>query len=572
MNLSTLAAGFGWCAPVAVTALGLLAALPGSADEQKIVPPPVINAPEQLPSRKQPPLGSDAKEQDDIPIDEKSVPSDASDAPADRPARVTKEGKIIEPARPAVTDTDGKEAPEKDMSAIPTAQPISPAALDNSQPVHQPNQTFTSLSASKQFIVRGKDVNLTSAISTRADEIRSGLLSLMKLPNTWKDNIFINLHGNPGTPPPANPIRMGIDLIETKPNYYINLHVGRGIDLDALYNAVTTMLLYEIMLRDINPDGLPERISLPQWLLTGIEQAVQWKNDQADRNLYATLFERGEILSPKAILSIKDPWKELDATSLLAYKASCGSIVLCLLNQKAGEEAMFRLLNEAILGSDDPENLIKRNFPRLNLTPTSLHKWWSLQLSTMATPAVTEALSLQNTEKKLDELLVLLKYDPETRISTRISLSNLEEALKIPNVYEQLSATLNNLSYLHIRSFPTYKPLITDYIKIIVLLKNSRVTKEPLDKKSLQERLDKLAKFRALSMQAAIRARDYMDWYEINSRHTLSNTFSSYISAINMLRNPAKSSPTPLSRYLDDIEALYLLPAQAPTPDLSADK
>ncbi len=567
-----------WSKPTTLVLLSILSLVPGHAEPQKISPPVAIQPKEALPAQAKPVVGQD----EDIPIDEKNLPSDASDAPADKPAQVTKEGKVIVPAQAAPVQQSGdkpvaaNETPVQKAEEIPTAipekLPLPQGTSQPSQPIHKPDQIFTSSSASKQFVVSGKDISLTSAISTRADEIRAGLLSLLKLPPTWKDNIFINLYRGSGSSAPVNPIRMGINIIEAKPNYYINLYVGHGINLDALYNAVTTMLLYEFMLRDVNADGLPEHIDLPQWLLTGIEQAVQWKNDQADRNMYATLFERGEILAPKDILAIKDPWKELDATSLVAYKASCGSLVLSLLNQKAGEEAMLRLLNEAVLGSDDPENLIKRNFPRLNLTPTSLHKWWSLQLSTMATPAVTEALSLQNTEKKLDELLIILQFDPETRVSTRIPLNELDKALKVPNIGDQLSAALNNLSYLHIRSFPTYKPFITDYIKIIALIQNSRVTKKPLDKKQLMERLEKLAKYRALSMKAATRARDYMDWYEINSRRTLSNTFSSYISTINMLRNPTKSSPTPLSRYLDDIEALYLLPAQTPTPQLHTEQ
>lgn len=590
MNPSSPIPCIGKYAATMMYGLGILLTFPGNA-EQQAASPVAIKAPEQLPAQS-PDTHKDSKQEPDIPIDEKALPSDASDAPADKPAEVTKDGKVIVPARQADADTgksaqnsnakaNGAPSPvpnpaapqqdwEKEKEIIPNNLPVQPdAAREQEKADLQPEQTYMSSSSSKQFIVRGKNINLVSAICTRGDEIRSGLLSLLKLPNTWKENVFINLFGAPGSRVPEDPVRLGINIVENKPNYYINLHVGNGIDLDALYNAVTTMLLYEVMLRNVNPDGLPEQISLPQWILTGIEQAVQWKNDRADRNLYATLFERDEILSPKDLLSIKSPRKELDAMSLSAYKASCGALILCLLNQKEGEDAMIRLLNEAILGSDDPENLIKRNFPRLSLTPTSLHKWWSLQLSTMATPSVTEALSIQNSEKKLDDLLILLKYDPETRASKRIPLSNLEEALKLPDLRNQLSNILNNLSYLSNRNFPTYRPIIMDYMKIIALIQNSGITKKTLDKKSIQERLDKLAKFRALSLQAANRSRDYMDWYEINSRNTLSNTFSSYMSTMKMLRDPARTSPTPIGKYLDDIEALYLQPAQSPMPQLS---
>ena len=427
----------------------------------------------------------------------------------------------------------------------------------------------TSTSASKQFIVQGTDLQLLSAICARVDDIRTGLLHLLGFPNSWKDNIFIVLSKERNSRSITNPVRLSIDIVGNRPHYRITFYTSGGVALESLNNAVTTMLLYEMMLRNVNPEGLPERVGLPQWLLTGIEQAILWRNERADRSMYASLFEHGDILSPLDILKIKDPWKELDATTFVAYQASSGALVLSLLNQKGGKEAIVRLLDEAVLGSDDPEDLIKRNFPHLKLTPASLHKWWSLQLASMATPAVTEALSIQNSEKKLSELLILLQYDSNTRLSRRIPFSDLDTVLQLPDLHKQLSNILNNLVYLSNRCFPTYRPIITDYAKIIALIQNSHVTGDQLDVPGLKKRLQKLDKLRKLSLQAAIRTRDYLDWYEINSHRGLSQTFASYMSTMNMLRNPVPASTTPISKYLDDIEKLYLLPAKAPFPQLS---
>ncbi|WMX37715.1 hypothetical protein RGQ01_11950 [Akkermansia sp. EB-AMDK43] len=131
--------------------------------------------------------------------------------------------------------------------------------------------------------------------------------------------------------------------------------------------------------------------------------------------MYSTLFQQSGIMTPEEILNCPEPEKELDATSYAAYQTSCGALVLSLLNQENGPEGMKQLLDQAILGNDDPRNLIKRHFPQLNLTPSSLHKWWTLQLSRMATPPLTETLTITETERHLQEALTLVKYDPDTR-------------------------------------------------------------------------------------------------------------------------------------------------------------
>lgn len=442
--------------------------------------------------------------------------------------------------------------------------PIQAIPVEHSPVVVDPVNNFTSTSFSKQFIVYGRDATLCSALSAKADEIRKNLLSLLKIDDKWKYPIVIRLFGAPGDPTPTNPIRNELQLTGNAPTFIINIHTGRGINLDALNFSVVTMLISEMTLRDLDVDAISEDtkfLPLPPWLLYGIEQALLWKNDEVDRSAYASLFERDEILTPDQILSQQNPSEELDATSFAAYKASCGALTLCLLSQKGGELAMKKVLGEAIFGSDDPIHLIKRNFPLLTLTPSSLHKWWTLQLSTMATPPMTESLSIQDSERRLKETLVVMKFDPESRTSTPTSLDNLDNALASNNIREQLATVSGNLVYLGNRCFPTYRPIIAEYSKII-----AEILVGKTQRTSLQKRVDSLVELRALSVKAAIRARDYMDWYEISNRSKLSNTFDSYINTMQSLRKPEKKEDSHMGRYLDDIEKLYLLPNGAPTP------
>ena len=77
-----------------------------------------------------------------------------------------------------------------------------------------------------------------------------------------------------------------------------------------------------------------------------------------------------------------------------------------------------------------------------------------------------------------------------------------------------------------------------------------------------------MREIRELSIQTAKRVRDYLDWYEINTRHGSGKTFQNYAETMHQLRNKVPTPNTKISQYLLDIEKLYTLPANAPTPKL----
>lgn len=421
---------------------------------------------------------------------------------------------------------------------------------------------FQTVSSSKHFIVTGKDRLVNNALATKSDQIRAALNRMLSFPDEWKHQIALNLYGDPGTPSPPHAIRSRLSIIAGSPHYEINIHVGRGIDLDDLRTALVTMLVYERALRSVDLAALPEEIALPPWLLVGLEQALLWSGETADRSLYAALFDRGGILPPETILKQEDPERELDSASYLAYKASCGAMMLCLLNQKKGAEAVNSMLNESVLGSADPLNLITRNFPQLNLSSSSLHKWWTLQLSSMATPAVSDCMSLGETERRLAEALILMSYDPETRRSTPVSFDDIQAVLKITDWKDQLTSNLQQLSRLSVRCFPSYSPLILEYSRLMMEMRKG------LQPSLVEKGIKPLKELRVNAIEAATRARDYLDWYEITHRTNTKSSFNSYKATLRLLRTKKEVGTTPISRYLDDIEALHSLPAMAPLPVL----
>ena len=70
-------------------------------------------------------------------------------------------------------------------------------------------------------------------------------------------------------------------------------------------------------------------------------------------------------------------------------------------------------------------------------------------------------------------------------------------------------------------------------------------------------------------MLASLRARDYLDWYEIThlGKSPSKGSFAAYREAMDVLRRDDKGPDTPMSRYLEDIEALYQLGEKEALPE-----
>ena len=206
-------------------------------------------------------------------------------------------------------------------SILPTAQELRQAQQNKEPDEHVVSQ-------SRMFSVSGGDSLRMGAIATKADEIRGRVNSLFGFQDDFKYTISIRLIGQSTDKAVARPIRTRISIIGNEPNFQIRIYPGGGIDVERLSNAIITMLLYERALREVRPDALPESVKVPEWLVTGVQQAILWKSGKADRRMYRKLFEKAEMMSPEDIVSIENA-SRLDAATREMYEVSCGVLMMC---------------------------------------------------------------------------------------------------------------------------------------------------------------------------------------------------------------------------------------------------
>ncbi len=465
-----------------------------------------------------------------------------------------------QPTAPAETDSPGVDLPEgentPEVQPDPTPQQERAArrAADAASDAHVVSQ-------SRLFSVSGGDALRMGAIASRADETYRNICQLLGLDATWKYAISIRLIGQPDDPAVANPIRTRIAILGGEPNFQIRIYPGGGIDLERLTSAIISMVLYERSLRQMNPNAFPETMSMPDWLVTGVQQAILWKRGRADRSLYRNLFNRAEMFSPEEVIATRAPHK-LDAPTRQVYEVSCGVLMMCLVNQPGGQASLRDLLSDAATVEGSPQEIIGRYFHELSLDESLLNKWWALELASLSAQRATEALTPLETERQLVEALTVMVYDENGLHPRPMNMEDTYTLVKQPQWQRLVRSNIEQLMQLSQYCFPGYRMIITEYCRAIGELLSGATPDD------VQNILGPLTELRRAYVRASIRGRDYLDWYEITHLgEGKGGSFDAYLDAMRLLRRRQEGRATPISRYLDDIELLHTLEEGKPLPD-----
>lgn len=511
------------------------------------------------------------------------APEDGSSEASSPPAAAVSHEEPLwlqEPAEP-VESTESVQPPSPVVQPPPTETPEpppNPGQEEESSPVPvQADPTFHErraaekaarkepdqhvVSQSRMFSVSGGDSLRMGAIATRADDIQSQVYRILDLDSQWKHPVSIRLIGQPDDPPIPSPIHTRIRIIGQEPVFQIRIHPGGGINISKLNNAIITMVLYEYALRQTDAADYPDALHLPDWLLTGLQQAILWKTGKADRRLYRNLFNRAEMLDPETIVGVRDPWN-LDASSYQVYEVSCGVLVLSLINRPGGVDQLKSLLEEAISEEGTPAEIVARHFHELGIDGASLTKWWALELAALSLPRASELLTPLESEKQLAEALLVHPFQEEEGIVRPISIDNVYALVEIKGWQKLVRPSLRRLAQLNLRCFPGYRAIILEYSRAINELAQNN------DPDAVQNIIGPLRALRAGYVKTATRARDYLDWYEVSHLgRANSRSFDSYMDAMRLLRQEPTSPKCPISRYLEDIETLYQLQEGEALPD-----
>jgi hypothetical protein len=346
---------------------------------------------------------------------------------------------------------------------------------------------------------------------------------------------------------------MSLMVVEGQKALGLDVHLSRGIEQERFKRAVTAALLYEKALAAGTDDAAGQPLIVPPWLTDGLREATAWRLNESDRRLYEALFKHAGLFKLDEMFAVSDQaFEDMDGATRAAFRVSSGALVMALLEQPQGKEGFRAFLSEVAAYQGEMPGLLRKHFPELNLSETSLAKWWALQLAAKGgLSPLTDILTIQQTDAALAEALRLNFRSREGIIQQKElaawpEVSALSEQERITAV-RQAQDALVRLSY---RCFPSYRPLLAEYQLVLDSIVKNKT-------KDVAKRLADLDGTRATMISRAARARDYLDWFEITRARETSGAFDDYQRLKERLKANPNQRKDSLSAYLDRMDRIF---------------
>lgn len=275
----------------------------------------------------------------------------------------------------------------------------------------------TSTSASGQFRVHGNDLSLRSRMSSHLDDIAKELRAALK--DGDQHLIPVNVRLSQGeealktTSAGAPPV--GIQITEVEGGgFHLQLDIRDvpALKLEDIRRETVRILLAERILRGHATATPPkDRLLLPDWVFTGTLQTLDFRAAERPATMFAAIFKSGRIYGIEEIIEASP--MEMDSLSRAIYETSCGALVMALVEQPDGGKRFNKFLNTLPVNPKPERELLNEAFPGFAASTSSLNKWWSLQLASLAKRRAADPLNADETIRALEEA-VIIRYVAKT--------------------------------------------------------------------------------------------------------------------------------------------------------------
>lgn len=266
----------------------------------------------------------------------------------------------------------------------------------------------SSTSTSRQFIVHGKVFETRSAMSTRCEEISEEVRKVLNDKEPWVLPIVVLLNtGEEAAKSKGLPISTTISELSFGGfHLQVTINEGPGLKAEDLRKELVRALLAERILRNHQKIETPkDRLLLPDWIMTGVLHALDFRASPTPSAMFATLFRSGKIYGIEEIIEASPV--EMDNLSRTIYETSCCALVLALVDQPSGPQNLNKFLNSLASDPRSERELLSAAFPNFAASASSLNKWWSLQLAALANPGVGEPLTAAESLKAIEEAITI---------------------------------------------------------------------------------------------------------------------------------------------------------------------
>lgn len=347
--------------------------------------------------------------------------------PPPLPGQLSGAAQASAPDRPAAAPV----APPPAPVAPPPAPPSAPAAnsaskmealeaatrapvLQEAPRVSAPSDRLpvtSSTSTSRQFIVHGKVFETRSAMSSRCEEVSNELRKVLNDKEPWALPIVVLLNTGEEAAKSKGPTVSTTITEMTHGGFHLQITINDrpGINADDMRRELVRALLAERILRNHQQIATPEgRLLLPDWVMTGVMHAMDYKASARPSAMFATIFSSGKIYGIEEIIAASPV--EMDGLSRTIYETSCCALVLALVDQPDGGARFNKFLNSLATDPRSERELLDVAFPSFGASASSLNKWWALQLAALSKPGIAEPYTAADSLKAIGDA-ILIRYE-----------------------------------------------------------------------------------------------------------------------------------------------------------------
>lgn len=412
----------------------------------------------------------------------------------------------------------------------------------------------TSAGVNNQFRVSGESLHLNKSVTSLCDEMSKGVYDLLgeKRPESGFYPIHVHLYskGNAkrdrvfkttATPIVGNGFR--VDLV---------VDIREQIDRSDLEAGVMQAIVMERTLRTDPKLNEESVVNVPRWVSDGLLGALKWKEGARNRGMFEVLTRKPELFPVSKLFTTK--YKDIQAmgeTVRALYEASATAMVMSLSRQKSGKANLSKMLSEVAVFEGEPEELLRKNFPAMNVGKRGLQKLWNLQLAEMSVPRLIDTETLITTEEKLREVL-FFRLIGDDRLERKVAMKDFDVLAGVDQKERVRAITIlrQDLVQLSFRAYPDYQPILAEYGFILTSLARGEMD-------GVAERLEKLSEEREIMYQSGQRARDVLDWYQLSTARDLKGDFTGYQRLLErMKREKTSGEENGVSHYVNQVQKL----------------
>lgn len=269
----------------------------------------------------------------------------------------------------------------------------------------------TSTSSSGQFRVSNPDFELRSRMSSHLDQVAKELRDVLHdaEPHVIPINVRLTRGEeaaraiNAGTPP----VTVGITEVEGGGfHLQLDIHEAPALTLTLIRQETVRLLLAERILRGHTKITQPQnRLLLPDWVFTGVLQAMDFRAAARPPTMFAAIFQSGKIYGIEEIIAVSPT--QMDSLSRGIYETSCGALVMALVDQPDGGRRFNKFLNSLNGSSASERDLLTSSYPGFAASASSLNKWWALQMATLAKRSLSDPLTADESLAVLEKAITI---------------------------------------------------------------------------------------------------------------------------------------------------------------------